>query len=59
VSNIASSTSGLSKLRSGWWEKKRCQKYCRRTGSNVQFDVSVSTKMMRASAYFSSVSLHT
>ena len=59
VSNIASSTAGLSKFRSGWWEKNRCQKNCRRTGSNVQFEVSVSTKMMRASGYFSSVSLQT
>ena len=41
---------GLSKLRSGWWLKKRCQKYCRATGSQVQFEASVSVKMMRASA---------
>ena len=47
---IASCTFGFSKLRSGWWEKKRCQKYCLRTGSNVQFELSVSTKMIRASA---------
>ena len=47
---MASCTFGFSKLRSGWWEKKRCQKYCRRTGSNVQFEDSVSTKMIRASA---------
>jgi hypothetical protein len=46
-------------LRSGWWEKNRCQKNCRRTGSNVQFLVSVSTKMIRASWYLSSVSDHT
>jgi len=56
MSNIASSTAGFSKLRSGWWEKKRCQKNWRRTGSKVQFDTSVSTKMMRASLYCSSVS---
>ena len=56
TSIIASCTAGFSKLRSGWWPKNRCQKNCRRTGSKVQFDVSVSTKMMRASAYFSSVS---
>ena len=47
---IASCTFGFSKLRSGWWEKNRCQKYCLRTGSNVQFELSVSTKMIRASA---------
>ncbi|VEI50641.1 Uncharacterised protein [Kocuria rosea] len=52
----ASTTAGFSKLRSGWWEKKRCQKNCRRIGSNVQFDSSVSTKMIRASWYSSSVS---
>ena len=56
ASRIASWTAGLSKLRSGWWEKNRCQKYCWRTGSQVQFDGSVSTKMTRASWYFSSVS---
>ena len=56
TSKIASCTFGFSKFRSGWWLKNRCQKYCRRTGSNVQFDVSVSTKMMRASEYFSSLS---
>ena len=50
ASRIASCTAGLSKLRSGWWEKKRCQKYCWRTGSQVQFDGSVSTKMTRASS---------
>jgi len=50
TSNIASRTRGFSKLRSGWWEKNRCQKYSRRTGSNVQLDVSVSMKMIRASA---------
>ena len=50
ASMIASCTAGFSKLRSGWWEKKRCQKYCLRTGSKVQFEVSVSTKMIRASA---------
>ena len=49
ASMIASPTAGLSKLRSGWWLKKRCQKYCLRIGSNVQLDGSVSTKMMRAS----------
>ena len=47
VSNTASMTFGLSKLRSGWWLKKRCQKYCLATGSHVQFEVSVSVKMMR------------
>ena len=26
--STASSTAGLSKFRSGWWLKKRCQKYC-------------------------------
>ena len=59
TSMIASCTAGFSKLRSGWWLKNRCQKYCRRTGSNVQLLVSVSTKMIRASAYLSSVSLQT
>ena len=49
ASSIASWTFGLSKLRSGWWEKNRCQKYCLRTGSQVQLDGSVSTKMIRAS----------
>ena len=44
---IASSTAGLSKLRSGWWLKKRCQKYCLAIGSQVQFEVSVSVKMIR------------
>ena len=56
TSNIASRTAGFSKFRSGWWEKKRCQKNCRRTGSKDQLLSSVSTKMMRASWYFSSVS---
>ncbi len=56
ASIIASWTFGLSKFRSGWWEKKRCQKYCWRTGSQVQLDGSVSTKMIRASWYRSSVS---
>ena len=59
MSNIASCTSGFSKLRSGWWEKNRCQKNWRRIGSKVQLETSVSTKMMRASAYFSSLSDHT
>ena len=59
TSNIASWTAGFSKLRSGWWPKKRCQKNCRRTGSKVQLDTSVSMKMMRASEYASSVSDHT
>lgn len=49
TSIIASTTRGFSKFRSGWWPKNRCQKYWRRTGSNVQLDVSVSTKMIRAS----------
>ena len=56
ASRIASCTFGLSKLRSGWCEKNRCQKYCWRTGSQVQFDGSVSTKMIRASSYASSES---
>ena len=38
---------GLSKFRSGWWLKKRCQKYCCATSSQVQLDFSVSVKMMR------------
>ena len=59
TSNMASCTAGFSKFRSGWWLKKRCQKNCRRTGSNVQLVVSVSTKMIRASSYLSSVSLQT
>ena len=50
ASMIASCTAGFSKLRSGWWLKNRCQKYCWRTGSKVQFDGSVSTKMIRASS---------
>jgi hypothetical protein len=37
----------LSKFRSGWWLKKRCQKYWPATSSQVQFDFSVSVKMMR------------
>lgn len=49
MSSIASRTAGFSKFRSGWWLKNRCQKNCPRTGSYVQFDDSVSTKMMRAS----------
>ena len=48
MSRSASSTAGLSKLRSGWWLKKRCQKNCWATGSQLQFDVSVSVKMIRA-----------
>ena len=31
-------------MRSGWWEKKRCQKNWRGTGSKVQLDSSVSTQ---------------
>ena len=50
TSIIASWTSGLSKFRSGWWEKKRCQKYAPAWSSQVQFDVSVSVKMIRASS---------
>ena len=50
ASSIASCTAGLSKFRSGWWWKKRCQKYCPRTWSKVQLDGSVSTKMIRASS---------
>ena len=56
---ISSCTAGLSKFRSGWWLKKRCQKYWRATGSQVQFEGSVSVKMMRASLYLWSVSLQT
>ena len=59
MSYIASCTLGFSKFRSGWWPKNRCQKNCRRIGSKVQFEVSVSTKMTRASVYLSSVSDHT
>ena len=59
MSKIASCTFGFSKFRSGWWLKKRWKKNWRRTGSNVQFDSSVSTKIMRMFWYFSSVSLHT
>ena len=50
TSSIASWTSGLSKLRSGWWEKKRCQKYAPACSSQVQLEVSVSVKMIRASS---------
>src|SRR6185369_2742010 len=46
-------------FRSGWWLKKRCQKYCLATGSQVQLDFSVSVKMMRVPLYLSSLSLHT
>ena len=49
----------MSKLRSGWWEKKRCQKYAPACSSQVQFDVSVSVKMIRASSYLWTVSDHT
>ena len=59
TSIIASWTLGFSKFRSGWCEKNRCQKYWPRTGSNVQFEVSVSTKMIRASAYLSGSSAQT
>jgi hypothetical protein len=59
VLNTASRTAGLSKLRSGWWLKKRCQKYCWATSSHVQFDFSVSVKMMRVPAYRSGESLQT
>jgi hypothetical protein len=59
ASRIASWTAGWSKLRSGWWLKKRCQKYCLRTGSNVQLLGSVSTKMIRACGQRRSVSLQT
>ena len=51
VFSTASSTAGLSKLRSGWWLKKRCQKYCLATSSQVQFDFSVSVKMIRVPLY--------
>jgi Fe-S-cluster-containing dehydrogenase component len=54
--SIASCTSGLSKFRSGWCEKKRCQKYCPATGSHVQFEGSVSMKMTRASGHRTSTS---
>ena len=47
VLKMASSTTGLSKFRSGWWLKKRCQKNCLATGSQVQLEVSVSVKMIR------------
>ena len=59
MSNISSRTRGFSKLRSGWWEKNRCQKNCPRTGSKVQLEASVSTKMIRVPAYRLSVSDHT
>jgi len=59
TSNRARCTSGFSKFRSGWWEKNRCQKYWRRTGSKVQLDTSVSTKMIRASEYSVLSSVHT
>src|SRR3954453_17152365 len=55
----ALNTRGLSKLRSGWCEKKRCQKNCPASGSQVQLDFSVSVKMIRVPEYFWSVSLHT
>ena len=51
VFKTASMTAGLSKFRSGWWLKKRCQKYCCATSSKVQFDFSVSVKMMRVPLY--------
>ena len=57
--NTAFSTVGLSKLRSGWWLKKRCQKYAFATGSQVQFEASVSVKMIRVPRYFWSSSLQT
>ncbi len=50
VRSTACSTAGLSKFRSGWWLKKRCQKYCPATSSQVQLDFSVSVKMMRVPA---------
>src|SRR3954466_1031599 len=53
---MASWTSTLSKFRSGWWEKKRCQKYAPASSSHVQFEVSVSVKMIRASSYLCTVS---
>src|SRR5258707_1835366 len=55
----ALTTRGLSKLRSGWCEKKRCQENWPASGSQVQFDFSVSVKMIRVPAYFWSVSLQT
>ena len=57
--STASSTAGLSKLRSGWWLKKRCQKNCWATSSQVQFDFSVSVKMMRVPLYSVLSSLQT
>ena len=59
TSSIASRTAGFSKLRSGWWLKKRCQKNCLATGSQVQFEVSVSVKMIRVSGHFSGSSVQT
>ena len=56
ASSIASCTSGLRKLRSGWCWKKRCQKYWPRTGSHVQLEGSESRKMIRASCQGSSES---
>ncbi len=59
TASTASSTAGLSKFRSGWWPKKRCQKYCLATSSQVQFDFSVSVKMMRVPLYSCGSSLQT
>ena len=59
VLSTASSTAGLSKFRSGWWLKKRCQKYWPATSSQVQFDFSVSVKMMRVPLYSLGSSLQT
>src|SRR3979409_446348 len=56
---IAETTRGLSKLRSGWCEKKQCQETRPASGSQVQFDFSVSVKMIRVPWYFWSVSLQT
>ena len=47
IPNTAWRTRGLSKFRSGWWLKNRCQKYCPATSSQVQLDFSASVKMMR------------
>src|SRR6202012_6247360 len=55
----ALTTRGLSKFRSGWCEKKRCQKNWPASGSQVQFDFSVSVKIIRVPGYFWSVSLQT
>src|SRR5258707_11287350 len=55
----ALTTRGLSKLRSGWCEKKRCQENWPASGSQVQFDFSVSVKMIRVPWYFWAVSLQT